>query len=132
MADLFNLQSAKTDEVTGKLNLKFWQEVGHIESIRSCIKAMTFREFQGVRSEVAFLKFVFQSAQALKKAVIVSAKGSFTSIGEAISKVRSLTPDNWASNCSVFVYEGSGPEGGGLWNFRKGCDFSVSDPFAYH
>ncbi|TKW03467.1 hypothetical protein SEVIR_7G026200v4 [Setaria viridis] len=130
--ETLHIMSARTDEVTGKLNLKFWQEVGHIESIRSCIKAMTFREFQGVRSEVAFLKFVFQSAQALKKAVIVSAKGSFTSIGEAISKVRSLTPDNWASNCSVFVYEGSGPEGGGLWNFRKGCDFSVSDPFAYH
>lgn len=132
MADLFNLQSSKTNEDIGKLKLKFWQETGPIESIRSSIKMMAFHEFQGEQNEVAFLKFVFQSAQALKKAEIVAAKGSFTSISEAISKVRSLTPDSWASNCSVFVYESSGPEGGGVWNFQKGCDFSVSDPFAYH
>ncbi|CAN6275268.1 unnamed protein product [Urochloa humidicola] len=130
--ETLHIMSAKTDEVTGKVNLKFWQEAGPIESIRSCIKEMTFREFQGERSEIAFLKFVFQSAKALKKAVIVAAKGSFTSIGAAISKVRSLTPDYWASNCSVFVYNSSGAEGGEILNFQKGFDFSVSDPFAYH
>ncbi|CAO2041548.1 unnamed protein product [Urochloa humidicola] len=129
--ETLHIMSTKTNEV-GKVNLKFWQEAGPIESIRSCIKEMTFREFQGKQSEVAFLKFVFQRAKALKKAVIVAAKGSFTSIGAAISKVASLTPDNWASNCSVFVYESSGPEGGGLWDFQKGFDFSVTDPFAYH
>ncbi|CAN6270984.1 unnamed protein product [Urochloa humidicola] len=129
--ETLHIMSAKIGKV-GKVNLKFWQEAGPIESIRSCIKEMTFREFHGKKSEVAFLKFVFQSAKALKKAVIVAAKGSFTSIGAAISKVGSLTPDNWASNCSVFVYESSGAEGGGLWDFQKGFDFSVTDPFAYH
>ncbi|CAO2041550.1 unnamed protein product [Urochloa humidicola] len=124
--ETLHIMSAKTDKV-GKVNLKFW-----FESIRSCIKEMTFREFQGKKSEVAFLKFVFQSAKALKKAVIVAAKGSFTSIGAAISKVGSLTPDSWASKCSVFVYESSVAEGGGLWDFQEGFDFSVTDPFAYH
>ncbi|KAG2570960.1 F-box/FBD/LRR-repeat protein At1g51370-like [Panicum virgatum] len=57
--------SQKTEVVDGKVNLKFWQEAGPIGSIQSCIKMMTFREFRMERSEVAFLKFFFQSAQVL-------------------------------------------------------------------
>ncbi|RLM64617.1 hypothetical protein C2845_PM16G02080 [Panicum miliaceum] len=74
--------SQKTEVVHGKVNLKFWQEAGPIESIQSCIKMMTFREFRMERSEVAFLKFFFQSAQVLKNAVTVGSNGSFTSTHE--------------------------------------------------
>uniref|UniRef100_A0A0A9HMC0 F-box/LRR-repeat protein 15/At3g58940/PEG3-like LRR domain-containing protein n=1 Tax=Arundo donax TaxID=35708 RepID=A0A0A9HMC0_ARUDO len=48
--ETLHIVSEKTDEVAGKLNLKFWQEAGPIESIRSCMKAMTFREFRMDRS----------------------------------------------------------------------------------
>ncbi|KAL6841029.1 hypothetical protein ACP4OV_028998 [Aristida adscensionis] len=126
--------SEKSKEVTSKLNLKFWQESGPIESMRSSIKAITFREFRGEQSELVFLKFFFQSAQVLKNAVIVTSNGAFKSIMEVISKVLALAPapGSWGSKCKLTVCEGKDPEGGGLWNFQTGFDFSVSDPFAYH
>ncbi|OEL13467.1 hypothetical protein BAE44_0025514 [Dichanthelium oligosanthes] len=115
------LTFGKTDGVDGKVNLKFWQEAGPIECIQSCIKMMTFREFRMKRSEVAFLKFFFQSAQVLKNAVIVGSNGSFTSI-----------PENRPSkSCHVLVYESSDPDGGAVWSLQKGFDFSVSDPLYY-
>ncbi|KAL6841179.1 hypothetical protein ACP4OV_029148 [Aristida adscensionis] len=126
--------SERSKEVTSKLNLKFWQESGPIESMRSSIKAITFREFRGEQSELVFLKFFFQSAQVLKNAVIVTSNGAFKSIMEVISKVLALapTPGSWGSKCKLTVCEGKDPEGGGLWNFQTGFDFSVSDPFSYH
>jgi hypothetical protein len=132
VTDLCNLQSQKTEVVHGKVNLKFWQEAAPIESIQSCIKMMTFREFRMERSEVAFLKFFFQSAQVLKNAVIVGSNGSFTSIHEVISKLKTLIPENGPTkSCHVLVYESSDPDGGAVWSLQKGFDFSVSDPLYY-
>jgi len=132
VTDMCNLQSQKTEVVDGKVNLKFWQEAGPIESIQSCIKMMTFREFRMERSEVAFLKFFFQSAQVLKNAVIVVSNGSFTSIREVMSKLKTLIPENGPTqSCRVLVYESSDPDGGALWRLLKGFDFSVSDPLYY-
>ncbi|TVU07272.1 hypothetical protein EJB05_47321 [Eragrostis curvula] len=130
--ETLHIMSGKTEETTGKLNLKFWQEAGPIESIRSHIKTMIFREFQGGPSEAAFLKFMFQTAQVLKNAVIVGAKGSFTSIPEVIRKVQTLTPENWGSNCSVHISKSSGLVGGELFCLRAGFEFSISDPFRYY
>ncbi|RLM75297.1 hypothetical protein C2845_PM15G01860 [Panicum miliaceum] len=114
------------------VNLKFWQEAGPIESIQSCIKMMTFREFRMERSEVAFFKFFFQSAQVLKNAVIVGSNGSFTSILEVISKLKTLIPENGPTkSCHVLVYESSDPDGGAAWSVQEGFDFSVSDPLYY-
>ncbi|KAF8656427.1 hypothetical protein HU200_060700 [Digitaria exilis] len=119
----------KTVEATGKLNLKFWQENGPIESMQSHIKLMSFREFRGDRSELDFLKFFMKNARVLEKVEIMSASGCFTSVHELQSKVAALDPDNWASDdCSLAVYIGS--EGSDIWNFRRGLDVSVDDPFA--
>ncbi|XP_002446126.2 putative FBD-associated F-box protein At5g56700 [Sorghum bicolor] len=127
-----HIVSKKNDEIAGKINLKFWQEAGPIESIRSSIKMMTFREFRMERSEVAFLKFFFQSAHVLKNAVIVGSNGSFTSIPEVIDKVKTLIPQDGPSNsCHVLVYESSDPAGGPVLSLQKGFDFSVSDPLNY-
>lgn len=126
---MFNSQSEKTVEATGKLNLKFWQENGPIESMQSHIKLMSFREFRGDRSELDFLKFFMKNARVLEKVEIMSASGCFTSVHELQSKVAALDPDNWASDdCSLAVYIGS--EGSDIWNFRRGLDVSVDDPFA--
>nr|CAB3485422.1 unnamed protein product [Digitaria exilis] len=123
------LSSEKTVEATGKLNLKFWQENGPIESMQSHIKLMSFREFRGDRSELDFLKFFMKNARVLEKVEIMSASGCFTSVHELQSKVAALDPDNWASDdCSLAVYIGS--EGSDIWNFRRGLDVSVDDPFA--
>ncbi|EER92118.1 putative F-box/FBD/LRR-repeat protein At5g44950 [Sorghum bicolor] len=130
--ETLHIVSRKTDEVAGKINLKFWQEAGPIESIQSSIKMMTFREFRMERSEIAFLKFFFQSANVLKNAVIVGSNGSFTSIPEVINKVKTLIPENGPSNsCNVLVYESSDPDGGAVFSLQKGFDFSASDPLNY-
>ncbi|CAD6264191.1 unnamed protein product [Miscanthus lutarioriparius] len=129
--ETLHIVSRKTNKVTGRINLKFWQEAGPIESIRSSIKMMTFREFGMERSEVAFLKFFFQSAHVLKNAVIVGSNESSTSIPEVINKLKTLIPENGPSNsCHVLVYESSDP-GGAALSLQKGFDFSVSDPLKY-
>lgn len=126
------LQSEKNDKVSGKVNLKFWLEAGPIENIQSYVKMMTFREFRLERSEVAFLKFFFQSAQILKNAVIVVSNGSFTSVPTVLSKLKSLIPETGpCKSCHVLVYESSDPEGGAVWSLQKGFDFSVTDPLYY-
>ncbi|CAO2170250.1 unnamed protein product [Urochloa humidicola] len=127
-ADTLHIVSEETVEATGKLNLKFWQENGLIERLRSGIKVMSLCEFRGDRSELDFLKFFMKNARVLEKVDIKSAMGCFTSMDELQSKVLALDPDNWASNdCTLAVYIGSVPE---CWDWRRGLDVSVGDPFA--
>jgi hypothetical protein len=126
-----NFQSGKTHQSTGKLNMKFWHESGTIECIRSSIKRLFFRDFRGERSELAFLKFFFESALVLEGAVIVLADGSFTLIEEVHSKVASLRSMKRASEASsVLVTNYSDPEGAYIRSIKRGSDFSLRDPFA--
>ncbi|TVU13354.1 hypothetical protein EJB05_40406 [Eragrostis curvula] len=128
--ETLHIKSEKSNDAIGKVNLKFWREAGPIESIQSSMKVMSFHDFRGERSEIAFLKFFLQNARVLQTVVIVTDSGCSLSIDELQSKVRSLDPDNWASqDCSLMVHLGSDPEGGALWDFRKGLDVSVGDPF---
>ncbi|CAL4976723.1 unnamed protein product [Urochloa decumbens] len=128
-----HLQSQKTNEPTGKLNMKFWQDVGAIECVQSHIKLMMFCDFRGERSELAFLKFFLESAQELKELVIVFGKGSFTSMAEVNSKVKHLLAAKRASQtCSILLIESALEEGEDKYylDFR-GSDFSERDPFAF-
>ncbi|KAL6841025.1 hypothetical protein ACP4OV_028994 [Aristida adscensionis] len=129
--ETLHIVSEETKGVTGNPNLNFWREAGLIECIWYCIKDMTFREFRGEQSESTFLKFVFESAQVLRNVTIVGSGGVFASIPEVISKVQNLQPESWGNNCAVMLHRSSGPDGGPVWSFQKGLDFSVADPFAY-
>ena len=130
--DLTNLQSNETDEPTGKLNIKFWEEAGPIECIHSHVKLLVFYAFRGERSELSFLKFFLENAQMLTKLVIVFCKGSFSSMTEANSKVKPLFAAKWASqDCVLQLLESVLEVGDDKWllNFETGSDFSTSDPF---
>ncbi|KAL6841028.1 hypothetical protein ACP4OV_028997 [Aristida adscensionis] len=117
-------------ECTGRLNLKFWQESGVIECVKSNISMMTFHDFRGDRSELAFLKFFVDSAQMLKRLLIVCSKGCFGSMAEANSKVETLFVGKRATErCALVVCENW--HFGGLWNFQRGRDLSIPDPFAF-
>ena len=72
------MQSVNTTESTGRLNLKFWQESGATECVQSRITMMAFHDFRGERSELAFLKFVIESAQKLKMLIVQFANGHVT------------------------------------------------------
>ncbi|VAI03643.1 unnamed protein product [Triticum turgidum subsp. durum] len=127
-----HLESNETDEPTGKLNNKFWQEVGPIECVQSHMKLMVFYGFRGERGELSFLKFVLESALVLAKLVIVFTKGSFTSMAEASSKVKPLFAAKWANkDCSLVLLESVFQAGEDKWllNFKAGSDFSTGDPF---
>ncbi|BAF14163.1 F-box/FBD/LRR-repeat protein At1g13570 [Oryza sativa Japonica Group] len=129
--ETLHVESRKTDELTGKLNLKFWQDAGAIECIQSHITVMIFRRFRATRGEINFLKFVLESARMLKKLIIVSPKGTFASTDEANFRLKPLFATKWASKCcSLVVLESDASAGESNWNFERGCDFSLMDPFA--
>ncbi|KAM0890485.1 hypothetical protein ACQ4PT_027019 [Festuca glaucescens] len=128
--ETLHIKSGDTDQSTGKHNLKFWHESGTIECIRSSIKLVVLHDFRGDRSELAFLRYFFESALVLKEAVILVA-ASFTSMEEVDSKVASLRTMKLASEASsVLVTSCSNPEGGFIRSIKRGSDFSLRDLFA--
>uniref|UniRef100_A0ACD5VDQ6 Uncharacterized protein n=1 Tax=Avena sativa TaxID=4498 RepID=A0ACD5VDQ6_AVESA len=129
-----HIESKKTTEPTGNLNLNFWKEAGAIECVQSHIKLMLFHNFHGDQSELSFLQFFLESAPMLTKLAIVYPKGTFSSMTKAKSKLEPLFSAKWASTCcSLVLFEGFYAEGKELSqfeNFKRGSNFSVRDPFA--
>ncbi|TVU02847.1 hypothetical protein EJB05_51633, partial [Eragrostis curvula] len=41
--------SSNSEKATGKPNLKFWQEAGHIACVQSHLKKLVFQEFRGMK-----------------------------------------------------------------------------------
>ncbi|KAM0870427.1 hypothetical protein ACQ4PT_040010 [Festuca glaucescens] len=130
-----HIESKKTAEPTGKLNLEFWKDAGAIECVQSHIKLMIFHNFHGDQSELSFLHFILENAPMLTKLVIVYPKRTFTSVTEANSKLEPLFAAKWASTCcSLLLSEGAYAEGKEpleLQSFKRGSNFSVRDPFAF-
>ncbi|GJN12104.1 hypothetical protein PR202_ga30354 [Eleusine coracana subsp. coracana] len=122
-----HIHSKNTTESTGRLNLKFWQESGAIECVQSHITMLAFHNFQGERSEVAFLKFFVESSKLLKVLVVEFANGCVSSMAEAKAQVKALfAGKRGCERCSVVVTENR-LEGGAMWTFERGSE--MSDPF---
>ncbi|CAO2190898.1 unnamed protein product [Urochloa humidicola] len=123
-----HIMSDKADEPTGKLNFKFWQETGPISCLQSQIKRVVFKNFRGDRSELAFLRFIWETAQLLHKMVIVLADGDDpASMDQMVTKLKPLASGKRASKdrkLTIWVRNG-----GCSWSFRRASDLSVSDPF---
>uniref|UniRef100_A0ACD5V6E9 Uncharacterized protein n=1 Tax=Avena sativa TaxID=4498 RepID=A0ACD5V6E9_AVESA len=127
--------SGKCDFEAGsaRLNLKFWESARPTENVKSCIKVFSFREFRGEIGEVAFIKFFFRNARVLENASIVTANPSFTPFctNEAFSKASKASDKASSKSDLHMVLLGStGPDGGRLWSFRKGADYTFDDPFS--
>uniref|UniRef100_A0ACD5Z642 Uncharacterized protein n=1 Tax=Avena sativa TaxID=4498 RepID=A0ACD5Z642_AVESA len=127
-----HITSGKCDFEAGsaRLNLKFWELAKPTENVKSCIKVMSFREFRGEIGEVAFIKFFFRNARVLETASICMANPSFTPFctHEAFSKA-SKASDKKASKSNLVLLGSTGPEGGRLWSFKDGADYTFDDPF---
>jgi hypothetical protein len=125
------LQSKRCDQPTDKLTLKFWEESGPVINVIFRINTMSIREFRGEPSEIAFLKYFFRSARVLSFVVIMMANPEFTpfSTDKAYSKVKKCYK-KMVSKCNKLVLGSTGPEGGDLWKFKDGADFSFRDPFS--
>jgi hypothetical protein len=120
-------QSHEADEPTGKLNLKFWQEVGPIDCLETHITKVVFDKFRGERYELAFLKFILDRAQSLLKLVVVLSNGDQASVDEMLTKLKSLTTAKRASECPALLAVAR--DGDRVWCFQRASDLSVSDPF---
>uniref|UniRef100_M8BS17 Uncharacterized protein n=1 Tax=Aegilops tauschii TaxID=37682 RepID=M8BS17_AEGTA len=66
------IESGETHEPTGNLRLKFWQENGMIECVRSRLKSIVFREYHGHQNEFACLMFIAENAKVLERMVVES------------------------------------------------------------
>ncbi|KAL6882029.1 hypothetical protein ACP4OV_011501 [Aristida adscensionis] len=127
--ETLHVMSHKADEPTGKLNLKFWQEVGPIDCLETNITKLVFNKFRAERSELAFLRFVLERAQSLLQLVVVLANGDRdpASENEMVTKLKSLATAKRASECPTLLIITR--EGGSAWCFQRASDLSVSDPF---
>ncbi|CAO2203909.1 unnamed protein product [Urochloa humidicola] len=125
--ETLHVLSHEADEPTGKLNLKFWQEVDHIDCLETNITKVVFDKFRGERYELAFLKFILERAQSLLKLVVVLANGDQASVDEMLAKLKPLTTAKRASECPTLLAVAR--DGDSAWCFQRASDLSVSDPF---
>lgn len=121
------MQSSKVNEPTGKVKFKFWQYACPIECVEWHVKKLVIHEFQGKRSELAFVRFIAERAQTLEKMVIKFCEESFSSVNDVNVMLAPLVNGKWASKhvkLSVFLQRGPSP-----WIVRQATDGSCDDPF---
>jgi hypothetical protein len=111
----------------------FWDDAGPIESIVSHVNVLTFREFKGEANAISFLKYFVQNAQMVKNVAVVLANPQFTSYSiDTLWTAKILKSVRWASKISSMqVYRSDDSEGGLIWSFQRGSDYSIRDPFVY-
>ncbi|XP_044336220.1 F-box/FBD/LRR-repeat protein At1g13570 [Triticum aestivum] len=121
-----------SEESTGKVNVKFWQEGGPIKCILQSIKKVFFYEFRGLRSEVSFLKFVAEKARVLEQMVVVVAIECFSLGDDNVRvKLKPLTSAKWNSKaCGLELFKSPVTDGSGpAYNHELASDFEFADPF---
>ncbi|WVZ80028.1 hypothetical protein U9M48_027545 [Paspalum notatum var. saurae] len=130
--ETLHVYSENADSSTGKVTLKFWQEAGHIECVKSHVKKIVFQEFRGKKNELLFLKFIAETARVLEKMVVVVVFDCFSSVDDVNAKLKPLTSAKWASeDCKLSVLLNPVSESGSpAWNFNIASDFSRSNPFS--
>ncbi|XBI66930.1 hypothetical protein VPH35_046383 [Triticum aestivum] len=120
------------EKSTGKVNLKFWEEGGPMKCMVQSMKKVFFYEFQGSRSEVAFLKFIAERGRVLELMVVVVAKACFSSVDDDVNvKLKPLTGAKWSSKaCKLQIIESPRTDvAGPLCRHNIVSDFGWADPF---
>ncbi|XP_044351752.1 putative F-box/FBD/LRR-repeat protein At5g44950 isoform X1 [Triticum aestivum] len=121
-----------SEKSTGKVNLKFWQEGGPMKCVVQSMKKVFFYEFQGSRSEVAFLRFIAERGRVLELMVVVVAKACFSSVDDDVNvKLKPLTGAKWNSKaCKLQIIESPRTDvAGPLCRHKIASDFGWADPF---
>ncbi|KAM3335358.1 hypothetical protein ACQJBY_029667 [Aegilops geniculata] len=131
--ETLHVQSRRiSEESTGKVNLKFWQEAGPMKCVVQRMKKVFFYEFQGSRSELAFLKFIAERGRVLEQMVVVVASKCFSSGEDNVrAKLKPLTSANWSSKaCKVEFSKSPHAESGSpIYSNKIASDFGFADPF---
>ncbi|XP_051226053.1 FBD-associated F-box protein At5g60610 [Lolium perenne] len=129
--ETLHVQSYKAEDSTGKVNLKFLQEGEPIKCVLQTMKNVFFYEFQGSKSEVAFLKFIAERARVLEKMVVVVDSECFSSGANVNVKLKPLISAKWISQaCKLQLFKSPRTEGGDpMFCHQLAFDFSFADPF---
>ncbi|KAL6888724.1 hypothetical protein ACP4OV_009750 [Aristida adscensionis] len=124
------IESQPTGEPTGNLNAKFWQKTGPADCVRSNLKVLVFREFQGEQSELDFLMYVAQNAQVLESMLLVLKLGRYAAPEQVAEKYMALESARWASGGNKLGALMSRLRNGVcIWNLKAGTDLTFGDPF---
>ncbi|XP_040260653.1 putative FBD-associated F-box protein At5g56440 isoform X2 [Aegilops tauschii subsp. strangulata] len=121
-----------SEKSTGKVNLKFWQEGGPMKCVVQSMKKVFFYEFQGSRSEVAFLKFIAERGRVLEQMVVVVSSKCFSWVDDDVNvKLKPLTGAKWSSKaCKLHIFKSPRTDvAGPLCRHNIACDFGWADPF---
>ncbi|TVU42516.1 hypothetical protein EJB05_08927, partial [Eragrostis curvula] len=131
--ETIHVHSLDADKPTGQLNLNFWQEAGQIECVQRHVKRFVIHEFRGTKSEITFLQFIAERAQALEKMVVMVASQCYTTAQDVKAKLKPLTCAEWANKgIRLTIFKSPSSDGASpTWNFRMASDFSPSDPFDF-
>ncbi|XP_073357351.1 FBD-associated F-box protein At5g60610-like [Aegilops tauschii subsp. strangulata] len=123
------IESGETHEPTGNLRLKFWQENGMIECVRSRLKSIVFREYHGHQNEFACLMFIAENAKVLERMVVESVLkfGRYDVPLQIAIKMKALEGAKWASGGHKLQLTFS--KFPTAWSLTRGSDFSCDDPF---
>ncbi|XBI21701.1 hypothetical protein VPH35_062795 [Triticum aestivum] len=123
--------STISEEPTGKVNLKFWQEGGPIKCVLQSLKKVFFNEFQGSKSEVAFLKFIAERGRVLERMAVVVDRECFSLGGNVNAKLKPLISAKWNNKaCKLELFKSPHDDvGGPAYSIEKACDFDFADPF---
>ncbi|PUZ55976.1 hypothetical protein GQ55_5G257400 [Panicum hallii var. hallii] len=98
---------------------------GPIECVYYHIKKMVLHNLRGDISEIAFLKFITQRANELRKLTLVLPGEALIEVGQ--DQVRALAIPLWASKACMVLLVGPIVKRG--WNFHRASDLSIYDPF---
>jgi hypothetical protein len=95
------------------------------------MKKVFFYEFQGLKSEVAFLKFIAEQARVLEKMVVVVASECLSSGDDVNVKLKPLKNAKWNSKaCKLELFKSPLTEvASPLFSHKRASDFSFPDPF---
>ncbi|CAM0957598.1 unnamed protein product [Alopecurus aequalis] len=129
--ETLHVQSQTLTEPTGKVSLKFWQEGAPIKCVVQTVKKVFFYEFQGSKSEVAFLKFIAERSRVLEKMVVVVASKCFSSGDDLNAKLKPLTSAKWnREGCKLQLFKSPRTGGGSpIFRHQLASDFTCVDPF---
>ncbi|TVU28151.1 hypothetical protein EJB05_19660, partial [Eragrostis curvula] len=111
----------------GSFDVKFWQQAGTIHCLRSTLRKLVLKNFQGKDTEFAFLKFVWERAKVLERVMINLADGNDApSLEEVVCKLQAqVCAKRFRHRKSLLIV----CTGGRKCTLEAASNLSVNDPF---
>ncbi|PAN29898.1 hypothetical protein PAHAL_5G257400 [Panicum hallii] len=124
--EILHLKSVVADESSDKPNAEFFQQPSPIECVQSHIKEVFLYKFQGHQCEMAFLKYLCQRANQMRKLTLVLRGTILDSADKIKDQLGDLVLPSLASEACTVLLLGPTVE---VMSFNRASDLSIHDPF---